>query len=196
MEEKVIETMNEKNTEEVHEKNSPKEYVRRLREQGLCAPLNNNRHIMDFEEKRYTVGYVLSKRKTNDRFNVRNIRKQWLSWWRDDFVNLSNECIENVQKELQKQYIPNRSKKENQELYKKRMFHLRDKHFKELIALLQKKELADKYYIYNKTLSSRHPLRLGKYAIYEKGQSKDEITPYFGTYEEVKNMIEELAQQE
>ena len=55
MAEKDIKTMNEKNTEEVHEKISPKEYVRRLREEGLLAPLNNNRRIMNFEEKRYIV---------------------------------------------------------------------------------------------------------------------------------------------
>ena len=95
MAEEAIKTMNEKNTEEVHEKISPKEYVRRLREQGLCAPLNNRR-IMDFEEKRYIVGSFLSKRKNEDRFNALDIRKQWSIWWQDDF--LSDKCIKNIQK--------------------------------------------------------------------------------------------------
>lgn len=193
MAEEAIKTMNEKNTEEVHEKISPKEYVRRLREQGLCAPLNNRR-IMDFEEKRYIVGSFLSKRKNEDRFNALDIRKQWSIWWQDDF--LSDKCIKNIQKELQKEYIPNKSKKENQELYKKRMLHVKRKNFKKLVKFLHEKGLSKKYYVCDKTLYSKRPLNLGKYVILEKGHSAKEKSEYFGTYEEVKNMIEELAQQE
>lgn len=48
----------------------------------------------------------------------------------------------------------------------------------------------------DKTLYSKRPLNLGKYVILEKGHSAKEKSEYFGTYEEVKNMIEELAQQE
>ena len=144
MAEKDIKTMNEKNTEEVHEKISPKEYVRRLREEGLLAPLNNNRRIMNFEEKRYIVGSFLSKRKNEDRFNTLDIRKQWSIWWQDDF--LSDKCVKNIQKELQKQYIPNKSKEENQKLYKERMLHVKRKNYKKLVNFLQEKGLSKKYY--------------------------------------------------
>lgn len=194
MAEKDIKTMNEKNTEEVHEKISPKEYVRRLREEGLLAPLNNNRRIMNFEEKRYIVGSFLSKRKNEDRFNTLDIRKQWSIWWQDDF--LSDKCVKNIQKELQKQYIPNKSKEENQKLYKKRMLHVKRKNYKRLEQFLQEKGLSKKYYVCDKTLYSKRPLSLGKYVILENGHSAKEKSEYFGTYEEVKNMIEELAQQE
>jgi hypothetical protein len=60
------------------------------------------------------------------------------------------------------------------------------------MQLLTDKNLRDKYYIADKTLHN-HPCRLGHYALYKCGTSPKEKGIYFGTYDELKNDIENMS---
>lgn len=179
MSEDINKTNDERIAEEVYEKNV------------------NPDHIMDFEEKGRIVGYCVSKPNSKGCFNINNIRSQWKKLWLADVsvAEFENLCG-GIQKQFVEEYIPKQSKKESRQYYKNKIFLVRREHFKELVALLRETGLSDKYFMYDKSSYKNHPLKLGRYVIYEKGQSTKEESKYFGTYEEIKNIIEELAQQE
>lgn len=181
-------------------------------------------NIKNYEEKKLQLGYFLSRVHNQARFEIHSIYRQWCQWWKEDFLmdngkipEVYNEklvltkrgarleekqpeiideynCIlSDVKEFLEEQHNKKRSRKFNSDYFKEEMFKLRDKHYEELVILLKAKKLDKKYYVANKT-SHKHPCQLGKYAIYRKGSSNKEKTPYFGTYDDVKDIIENLSE--
>ena len=181
-------------------------------------------NIKNYEEKKLQLGYFLSRVHNNARFEIHSIYRQWCQWWKEDFLidnvlpKVYNEMLVVTKKGarlgeqqpeiideynsillytkdfLEQQYNKKRNRKYNSDCFKKQMFELRDKQYKDLVFLLEQNKLNKKYYVSNKT-SRKHPCQLGKYAVYKKGVSNREKTPYFGTYDDIKNIIENLKKE-
>ena len=58
---------------------------------------------------------------------------------------------------------------------------------------LKEKGLDEKYYIVDKTAYGGSVTRLGRYAIYNNGQSPKEKSQYFGSFDEMKAIIDTLV---
>lgn len=99
-----------------------------------------------------------------------------------------NDVLHRVQKEIIKHYDNNVGRKTNSDRFKKQMLHKRGKNLKKLIEALKERNVADKYFIENRT-SKKHPCKLGLYAIRDKGKPNG-IYYCSGTYETVLDYIE------
>ena len=63
------------------------------------------------------------------------------------------------------------------------------------ICELKIQGLDDKYYIKDQTAYAKHITKLGRYALYNKRQTYKEASSNYGTYFEMKEIIEELTQE-
>lgn len=157
--------------------------------------------IKDLEEKQLQVAYFLSRgnRSVEEKFTEFNICKVWLGWWKMDNVQsvaketrekilsmykVSNETTKNLTK---------KSGKKNSDDFKNRLLHLRRSNCGKLRHLLKEKGLDEKYYIVDKTAYGGSATRLGRYAIYNNCQSPKEKSQYFGSFDEIKAIIDTLV---
>ena len=158
--------------------------------------------IKDLEEKQLQVAYFLSRgnRSVEEKFTEFNICKVWLGWWKMDnaqsvaketrekilsMYKVSNETTKNLTK---------KSGKKNSDDSKNRLLHLRRSNCGKLRHLLKEKGLDEKYYIVDKTAYGGSVTRLGRYAIYNNGQSPKEKSQYFGSFDEMKEVIEKFGE--
>ena len=158
--------------------------------------------IKEVEEKQLQVAYFLSRgnRSVEEKFTEFNICKVWLGWWKMDnaqsvaketrekilsMYKVSNETTKNLTK---------KSGKKNSDDFKNRLLHLRRSNCGKLRHLLKEKGLDEKYYIVDKTAYGGSVTRLGRYAIYNNGQSPKEKSQYFGSFDEMKEAIEKFGE--
>ena len=157
--------------------------------------------VKDLKEKQLQVGYFLSRgdKSVNEKFTEFNICKVWLGWWKMDnpqyiaretrqmLLAIYDSTNENTKNETRK------SGRKNSDRFKNKLLHLRRSHCGKLRKLLKEKGLDKKYYVVDKTAYGGKVTKLGRYAIYENGHSPKEKSQYFGSYYDIKEVIEKLV---
>lgn len=154
------------------------------------------------------------------RFSIENIYRYWCQFWKDDFlingafmpeiyknrlvlskkgakmgekqpeiINTFNDILTDTQKFLIEHYDSRKTERENSDDMRNQMFQYRRDNYKRLAQLLKDSGLDGQYYVSDKT-SKKHPCYLGRYAIYKCGMSPKERSSYFGTFDEIKEIIQ------
>lgn len=160
--------------------------------------------IKDLEEKQLQLAYFLSRGNKNveEKFSEFNICKVWLGWWKNDNAqSVARETKEkilglykNADKETTKKLMKENGRKNSNKIRNK-LLYLRHRHFEELTKMMKEMGLTDRYYIADKTAYGGSVTRLGRYAIYKDGQSPKEKSQYFGSYDDMRIIIEKLAEE-
>ena len=162
--------------------------------------------IKDLYEKQLEIGFFLSRGKKNleDKFTETAICEQWLQLWKEDdpapvaeetkilLLNMYDKCDMDAHDNNGLNKAVGRA---NSNMFCEKMINLRHKHYSQLKKLLKEKGLDDKYYIKDQTAYKKHVTKLGRYALYNKGQTYKEASNKYGTYFEMKEIIEELTQE-